>query len=64
MPVIRVQQRVEELPAGTRLEAICSDPGVVNDIPVWCRVNRHKLIEVRRIDEEYIVVLEVGDQAG
>jgi tRNA 2-thiouridine synthesizing protein A len=61
MPVIRVQNRVEQLAAGSRLEVVCTDPGVLNDIPAWCRINGHKLIETRRSDHEYIVVLEVGD---
>ena len=61
MPVIRVQNRIEELPAGSRLEAVCTDPGALNDIPAWCRINGHKVIETRQSDEEYIVVLEVGE---
>ncbi|MES9884846.1 MAG: sulfurtransferase TusA family protein [Sedimenticola sp.] len=59
MPVIRVQDRVKELSPGTRLEAVCSDPGVLNDIPAWCRINGHKLIETREENGEYIVVIEV-----
>ncbi len=54
MPVIRVQNRVKQLAAGSRLEVVCTDPGVLNDIPAWCRINGHKLIETRKIDDEYI----------
>jgi tRNA 2-thiouridine synthesizing protein A len=61
MPVIRVQNRVEQLPPGTRLEAICTDPGALNDIPAWCRINGHRVIETKQVDREYIVVLEVGE---
>ncbi|MEJ1296713.1 MAG: sulfurtransferase TusA family protein [Candidatus Sedimenticola sp. (ex Thyasira tokunagai)] len=63
MPVIRVQDRVKELSPGTRLEAICSDPGVLNDIPAWSRINGHKLIETREEKGEYIVVIEVVAEA-
>lgn len=59
MPVIRVQTAVESLSDGTRVEALCTDPGVLNDIPAWCRVNGHKLIETRSEAGEYIVVVEV-----
>jgi TusA-related sulfurtransferase len=59
MPVIRVQNQVKALPAGTRVEAICTDPGALSDIPAWCRINGHKLIETRTENNEYIVVVEV-----
>ena len=62
MPVIRVQNRVKELPAGTRVEAICTDPGALNDIPAWCRINGHKLIETRTENNEYIIVVEVVEE--
>jgi tRNA 2-thiouridine synthesizing protein A len=61
MPVIRVQNMVAQLPAGTRLEAICTDPGALNDIPAWCRINGHRVVETRQVDQEYVVVVEVGE---
>lgn len=61
MPVIRVQDRVKGLPPGTRVEAICTDPGALNDIPAWCRINGHNLIETRTEENEYIIVVEVGE---
>lgn len=61
MPVIRVQDKIETLTPGTVLEAICTDPGVMNDIPAWCRINGHKVIETRSDRTEYIVVIEVGE---
>lgn len=62
MPVIRVQDRVKTLSPGTQLEAICSDPGVLSDIPAWCRINGHKLIETRQEAGDYIVVIEVVEE--
>jgi tRNA 2-thiouridine synthesizing protein A len=61
MPVIRVQNMVAQLPAGTRLEAFCTDPGALNDIPAWCRINGHRVLETRQVDQEYVVVVEVGE---
>ncbi|MCB1763116.1 MAG: sulfurtransferase TusA family protein [Gammaproteobacteria bacterium] len=60
MPVIRVQNSVANLPAGTLVEAYCSDPGALNDIPAWCRINGHRVVETRSTEGEYVVVLEVG----
>ena len=60
MPVIRVQDRVAQLSAGTLVEVVCSDPGTLNDIPSWCRINGHRVVEVRSSEGEYVVILEVG----
>jgi len=60
LPVIRVQDRVQQLEPGTRLAAVCTDPGALQDIPAWCRINGHKVIETRREGEDYVIELEVG----
>ncbi|MES9873434.1 MAG: sulfurtransferase TusA family protein [Candidatus Sedimenticola sp. 6PFRAG7] len=62
MPVIRAQDRVNELPPGTLLEVVCTDPGALNDIPAWCRINGHEVVETRTENDEYIIVIEVGSE--
>jgi len=59
MPVIRVQDAVEKLPNGSLVEAVCTDPGALVDIPAWSRINGHRLIETRSEGGEYFVVVEV-----
>ena len=60
LPVIRVQDRVAELAPGTQVEAVCTDPGVLHDIPAWCRINGHQVIDIRDNDGEYVVTLIVS----
>ena len=60
LPVIRVQDSVETLEPGDVLEAVCTDPGALNDIPAWCRINGHEVLETRCDDGEYVVVVKVG----
>lgn len=60
LPVIRTQNKVKELQTGDVLEVICTDPGVMQDIPAWCRINGHKVLETKQDQNEYIIVLEVG----
>jgi len=62
MPVIRVQNKVAELKVGDQLKAICTDPGVLNDIPAWTRINGHKVISTEQQDHEYLVLIEVCDE--
>jgi len=60
MPVIRTQQRVERLSPGDLLEVSCTDPGALNDIPAWCRVNGHEVIATEQSGDEVRLTLRVG----
>ena len=59
MPVIRTQQRVAELAPGDVLEIVATDPGVLHDIPAWCRVHGHELLDTARGEREITVRLRV-----
>lgn len=57
MPVIRVQNAIKDLANGEQLEVTCTDPGVRNDIPAWCRVHGHKVNDIREADGEIIITI-------
>ncbi len=59
MPVIRVQEAVASLSSGAIIKAVCTDPGVLYDIPAWVRVHGHKLITTEENGNEYTVIIEV-----
>ena len=58
MPVIRLQDSINRQESGVRVEITCTDPGVLNDIPTWCRINGHRVISSREQDHEFILVVE------
>jgi tRNA 2-thiouridine synthesizing protein A len=60
LPVIRTQDRAAELQAGDILEVICTDPGALNDIPAWCRINGHEVVGTEESDGEVSVTLKLG----
>lgn len=60
LPVIRVQDRVETLQTGDRLRVYCTDPGALADVPAWCRVHGHRVLETREADGEVEILVEVG----
>ncbi len=60
MPVIRTQDKVRELKEGDTLEVTSTDPGALNDIPAWCRINGHRVIDSRQQDNEVIINILVG----
>lgn len=59
MPVIRVQEKIEELAAGDRITVACTDPGVMQDIPAWVRVHGHKVLSAEEKDSEFVICIEV-----
>lgn len=61
MPVIRVQEKILQMQPGDELEAVCSDPGALNDIPAWSRINGHEVIETRTEDDLYVVIVRIGE---
>ena len=60
MPVIRTQDAVAKLAPGEVVEVVCTDHGALNDIPAWCRINGHKVIDTRDQGREVIITIEVG----
>ena len=60
MPVIRTQDRVQELSPGDTLEIICSDPGALHDIPAWCRMHGHEVVETRQASDGIIITVRIG----
>lgn len=59
LPVIRVQDKVNGMRKGAVLEVVGTDPGILNDIPTWCRLNGHTVLEARSKGDDYIVTLMV-----
>lgn len=61
IPVIRTQDQVSTMNKGEVLKVYCTDPGVVNDIPAWCRINGHEVVSIDEGDDEIVVTVKVGD---
>ena len=59
MPVIRTQDRVKALKTGDILEVRCTDPGALNDIPAWCRIHGHTVVETKSDTDEVVIILSV-----
>jgi tRNA 2-thiouridine synthesizing protein A len=60
MPVIKTQNRIAELTEGDVLEVTCTDPGALNDIPAWCRINGHFVEETFERDDEVVILIRVA----
>lgn len=63
IPVIRTQNRVKELTVGDELEVIATDPGTLEDIPAWCRINGHEVLDSTESDGEIRIRIRVGEES-
>lgn len=59
MPVIRTQDKIKTLNMGDVLEVVCTDPGALQDVPAWCRINGHKILETKETEDEVFIIIEV-----
>jgi len=60
LPVIRLQDCVNQQAEGVRVRITCTDPGTQNDIPAWCRIHGHRLVSSEQAGQEYLFVVEKG----
>lgn len=59
MPVIRTQDKISTLEDGDLLTVACTDPGVTSDIPAWCRIHGHEIIDTLTEGREIIITIRV-----
>ena len=64
MPVIRLQDFVASVEVGDLVDVLCTDPGTRSDIPAWCRINGHRLVEIDERDHELVITIRVGGEEG
>ena len=59
MPVIKTQNLIATLKAGDVVHVRASDPGVLHDIPAWCRIHGHEVVSIGQTEGEYNVTVRV-----
>jgi TusA-related sulfurtransferase len=64
LPVIRTQDAVVNLQPGDLVQVLCTDPGVVHDIPAWCRVHGHEVCDITEQEYEIAISIRVGASGG
>ncbi len=62
IPVIRTQNAINELATGDTLQVVATDPGVMHDIPAWCRIHGHRVLSAEKVENEFHICIEVGQK--
>ena len=60
MTVIRTQDLIRTLNPGTVLKVTATDPGTTHDIPAWCRVHGHEVIDLKEQERSYQFTIRVN----
>lgn len=48
IPVVKVAAAIKTIELGAVLEATGTDPGILMDIPAWCKSTGHELVDIGR----------------
>ena len=56
LPLMRLQQRMQQLPSGTEICLLADDPATLDDIPDWCLQTGHSLLSIDDADPESIKI--------
>lgn len=60
LPVVRTQDRVRDLANGSSLKILATDPGVLEDIPAWCRIHGHQVQSVVETNGTFEICIEIN----
>ncbi len=57
LPIVKLQLAIKKLPAGAFVEGIATDPGVMADVPAWCKSTGNELVSITQSGKEYHFVV-------
>jgi tRNA 2-thiouridine synthesizing protein A len=60
LPVLKARKALRALPAGATIEVLSTDPGSLEDFPIFCQSAGHELLEVRQVDDAFCFVIKKG----
>jgi tRNA 2-thiouridine synthesizing protein A len=60
LPVLKARKALRELTAGATIEVLSTDPGSVDDFPVFCRSAGHMLLDTRKEGNAFCFVIKKG----
>ncbi len=59
IPVIRAQEMAKHLPDNAVVQVVGTDPGVMYDIPAWCRIHGHQVLSSSNNGDEYHIEFQI-----
>jgi TusA-related sulfurtransferase len=53
MPIVKMAKAIKDVQVGETIEAFATDPGVMADIPAWCRTTGNELVTLEKLDKQF-----------
>jgi len=63
-PIMKLKEKMDTLPVGSRVIVKASDPGFMNDVKAWADVTGNRLIELKMDKGVITAVIEKGTKQG
>lgn len=63
LPILLAAREMLRLEAGDRLEIVGDDPGILEDMPVWCQRAGHRLVRISEKQGKIVSLIEKGGGA-
>ena len=60
LPILRAEAAMSTLKTGQLLAVRATDPGLTNDLPAWCKINGHRLLEMKKEGWEWVGLVVKG----
>jgi tRNA 2-thiouridine synthesizing protein A len=60
LPILLSAREMRKLQPGDLLEILGDDPGILEDMPVWCERAGHRLLELREESGRIVSLVEKG----
>jgi tRNA 2-thiouridine synthesizing protein A len=57
IPIVKMAKAIKEVQVGDTIEAYATDPGVMADIPAWCRTTGNELVTIEKVDKQFHFVV-------
>jgi tRNA 2-thiouridine synthesizing protein A len=61
LPILLAAREMRKLQPGDLLELLGDDPGILEDLPVWCERAGHRLLELREEEGRILGLVERGE---
>jgi len=61
LPLLKAKKALSTMEIGERLRVIATDRGAFIDIPVYCEISVHKLIDSAETEKQLIFIIEKGN---
>lgn len=57
IPVVKLAMAIKKVEIGQVIQGIATDPGVMADIPAWCRSTGNELVSIEQNGKEYLFIV-------